>query len=260
MKKIIISILGLSILGLANASEQTGELKSSAMIESTCLISTDSINFGVVATPLMQQTANSEMNILCNNSTPYTIDLSYGGIYGQGSSDSGYLMTYMGSYVTLGGNNNAYIVYTSDYQREIGSFHCIYNGVNAGKTYFSNISIANLYNSNVSGITTSNACSNNVPTGWTGNYNASTWQSVSGGGYTYGIMGGASKGDKLAYAISVPGDNNKVWNAGANSYKGTGSGLNQVIPLNAKIVPDKSGSKYPAPDMYSDTVTAVISY
>lgn len=52
----------------------------------------------------------------------------------------------------------------------------------------------------------------------------------------------------------------KIWSKGLNSHKGTGVGAEQKIAVNAKIVPEKSSSKYVAQDTYLDTVIATITY
>lgn len=75
-----------------------------------------------------------------------------------------------------------------------------------------------------------------------------------------GVMTGTFKGDKLAYQITLPTDSTKPWIAGVNSYNATGVGSNQVIEMNAKIVPSASSSSYIAQDTYLDTVTATVSY
>ena len=266
MKKIIISTMfSLSFMNLANAGEKIGELKSSATIEATCLISTNQIGFGSISLPLLAQSAQSEMNVKCSNASAYTIDLAYGGIYGSGKADSGYTIKYTAS----DANKNQYNVSNSS-GIVIGHISCGFSGTYANTVYFTNAEIANLYNSTVfnkwAKNSEINACENNgsqsgsYPKGWFGKFNNSGTQSIGGSSYDYGIMNGISKGDKLAYVIQIPGDVNKVWNSGLNSFKSTGTGDNQIIPLIAKIVPDKSGSKFPAPDMYLDTVTAVISY
>ena len=262
MKKIIISLFSLSLFGFANASELTSELKSTATMNATCSIATDSINFGVVASPLMAQTASSDMTVKCNNSLPYTINLAYGGIYGTGST-SDYSFKYKS---TPNDNGNLYSVITSS-GSELGYINC----GTSGHVAFNSSVIATYFgypatNTNIWIKDNTHICSTDgtlkgtTPNGWVGAYNATGTQPIGGAGYSYGIMNGVSRGDKLAYSINVPGDSNKVWNTGVNSYKATGNGEIQTIPMNAKIVPDKSGSKYPAPDMYLDTVTAIISY
>ena len=262
MKKIIISILGLNAIALVNAGESVVNLKSTATMQATCSITVSPIGFGVVSTPLMSQSTQSEMSVRCSNASSYTIDLAYGGVYGQGISDSGYTMEY-------------YSKSASSIQHEIrhssgvsqGTIACGYASA-IGQVYFQTTNIANLYGYTTTGWQpdSKGACiSNNTavgtyPKGWVGVYNLPGKQSIGGSGYAYGVMNGMSKGDKLAYSIQVPGDSTKVWNAGNNSYKSSGNGEFQIIPVVAKIVPDNSGSKYPAPDMYLDTITAVISY
>ena len=265
MKKIMIILWGISLLGLANANEQIGELKSTATMNATCSISANSINFGVVATPLMIQTASNEMAVKCSNESAYTIDLTYGGIYGQGSSGSGYNIAHSYEFVY----ENQYTIYNNAGIVQ-GTITCGFGGAYTGKVHFSNTTIANLYGAtwtpNVSQDISGACISNNTrsgtyPKGWVGTYNSKEKQSIGGKiGYEYGVMSGVSKGDALAYSIAVPGDSSKVWNAGVNSYKATGTGDFQTIAMEARIVPDKSGSKYPAPDMYLDTITAIISY
>ena len=237
--------MGLSVVGLANANEKTGDLKSSATMQATCSISVNPIGFGAVATPLLSQTAQSEMSVKCSNTSAYTIDLAYGGIYGTGSSPINYNVTIQKTY----SNFTSYNISNTD---------GIYGGLSchaSGEVVFNNMNTAKAYGSNIAEVwvrDTFGACN--------GQYIKSNTLTVAGSGYSHGVMNGISKGDSLAYSIALPSDANKVWNKGNNAYSSTGNGDNQTIALNAKIVPDKSSSKYLAPDMYLDTVTAVISY
>ena len=78
--------------------------------------------------------------------------------------------------------------------------------------------------------------------------------------YAYGKMIGVAKGDNVAYSIAVPGNSSQVWNSGENSYSTTGTGANQIIPLNAQLVPSQTTNSYPTPDIYMDTVTATVNF
>jgi spore coat protein U-like protein len=73
-------------------------------------------------------------------------------------------------------------------------------------------------------------------------------------------MIGAAKGDKIGYSIQVPGNAGEVWNNGQNNYSSTGTGLAQTIPVVGTIMPAQSGSAYPTPDTYADTVVATVSF
>lgn len=78
--------------------------------------------------------------------------------------------------------------------------------------------------------------------------------------YAYGKMIGAAKGDNVAYSIQVPGNPAQIWNAGNYSYSSTGTGAAQTIPVVGKLVPSQSGSNFPTPDTYLDTVTATVNF
>ena len=234
------------MLSLAQANEKIGDLKSSATMEATCSISANQIGFGARATPLLPQSAQSEMNVKCSNTSAYTIDLAYGGIYGQGSASIEY------NVVQVYSNNN---ITTNNVINDTGTLGQVFCQGGSNTVQFNHINLAQAY-----GYTKANTWMPDTKKICNGMYVRNKSLSIPGNAYTYGVMNGLSKGDKLAYSIAVPGDSTKVWNSGNNSYKSTGNGEFQVIPVIAKIVPDNSGSKYPAPDMYMDTVTAVISY
>jgi spore coat protein U-like protein len=78
--------------------------------------------------------------------------------------------------------------------------------------------------------------------------------------YAYGKMIGSAKGDNVAYSIQVPGQPGQIWNAGNYTYSSTGTGASQTIPVVGTLVPGQSGSSYPTPDTYMDTVTATVNF
>lgn len=231
--------------------------KATATLSATCSISAQSVNFGSLILPLTSQSANSQINLLCTNKSPYTIELSYGGIYGSGSIASGYTMGY---YAGGNGNVNIYNIYNTD-SSKMGTLACYSNGtiqvLGAGvPTIFGYPAAGNYTDTNGTCNTSSM-----TPKDWVGAYNTPGTQSISSGlSYDYGMITGAAKGNQLAYSIAVPYSPTKVWNKGVNSYTSAGTGVLDSIPLKATLIPSKSSSSYPAPDMYSDTVTATINY
>ena len=78
--------------------------------------------------------------------------------------------------------------------------------------------------------------------------------------YDYGMMKGVAKGDSVAYAIYVPDDNSKVWNMGKNSYSGLGTGKEESLNFQAKIITAQNPNSFPTPDFYMDIVTATVTY
>ena len=254
INKLTLAALSLFSFSVAHAQSSISEdFKTSAKIENFCSISAQDVNFGVVALPLTAQTANSSMNVLCTNNTSYKIDLAYSGIYGQGANNGG--TTYSAT-INPYGNGSTYNQYdiTDSSDKYIGMLICYGPGDTFnGLLSLNNLEIANLYGYPKTGIQadTKNTCSGKV-------INQTTF--TIGPAYAYGIMTGTTKVDNLAYKITIPSDSTKVWNKGNNSYISIGTSSEQIIDINASIVPDKSSSNYLAQDTYLDTVIAIITY
>ena len=210
------------------ADNQSSTFKASSILTATCSLSANSVNFGAFMLPLSSQSAGSSLSMLCSNKAPYTIDLSYGGVYGKGSADGSY-WRYMTTY------NNT--------QQKYGKYSA------TGVLLESQVVDTSYKAPPNANIERDFGCT------MTGN------QCLTGKApYDYGIMTGAAKGDSVAYSIFVPGDNSKVWNTGKNSFSGIGTGQEETINFQAKIVPAQSGSTYPTPDFYMDIVTATVTY
>ncbi len=228
MKKKIVKIIGLIVLFYMNTVNadtiKTIGNKSTATLVASCQINAQSISFGVLMLPLMTQSATSNLNVLCNKEAAYKIDMSFG------------LSANYWQVRTAGGRwaDSTWTATTSLYD---GSGNVISSSAfsyPAGGDY-------NAY------LATAMKCT----------YTADGKCHATSGSSNNGVMIGSK--DSVAYTIFIPGDTSKVWNIGKNSYLGTGTGLNQSIPVQAQIVPSAS-SAYPAPDMYSDTVVATITY
>lgn len=242
--------------GSVFADSSVKNFDATAKIENTCTISAENVNFGVVYSPLTSQASNSTMNVHCTNATAYKIDLAYGGVYGSGSGEKGNF-----TYSIVGNTNDTQTIkiYNNSVAISTNSrdIFCTKNWTSyitfytkEAAAFYGNPNAAlNTYVADPKGLCVSSYIKKSVfdtlgqPTP-----------------YAYGVMKGSLRGDNLAYSISVPGDLTKVWNVGNSSYSATGNGVSQEIVINAKIVPGNSSSKYPAQDMYTDTVTAVIAY
>lgn len=263
MKIIIGLLMSIGFASFANAGDASGEIKASATMITTCSISANNVNFGVVSSPLTMQSSKSDMVVKCSNAAAYTIDLAYGN-YVVDTMLDGYTIEYN---FTNDFHSTHSIKDSSN--KQYATLHCGYSAKYIGKVHIIGPAFAKIYGYThaVWQIDSQKICSTDgtiegtKPTGWVGAYNDRGKQSINmAKSSEFGVMSGALKGDKLAYKITVPGDITKVWNAGNNSYTATGTGVEQVIDMNAQIVPDKSSSKYVAQDVYSDTVTAIISY
>ena len=230
MKKII--ILTLMLFGLIHNSQAqstaTVTTKSTATLTASCTISAQNVGFGSLILPLTTQSASSNMNVLCNKNASYTIGLAYGGIYGQVAAPNGSYWTaqYCVSGCSMASTSQEY-----------------YNQYTASGTYIGYGIYPYLQgppNTTYNG--TKNVYMNN------------------GTSYAYGKLIGAAHGDSVGYSIEVPGNPSQVWNTGNSTYSSSGTGTSQSIPIKATLIPGQSGSYYPTPDVYIDTVTATINF
>lgn len=268
----ILALVGSSAIAQSSAKEN---FETSAKIENFCSIQANDVNFGVVSLPLTAQSANAQMRVLCTNNTPYKVDLHYGQyVSGEGGSTDGYTIKHHSSDLT----SSAYFIFNSS-MIGIGLLSCgygdlfgkvgIHNFAYAYMTEEESTRLTRLYGYPTSGwyTDTKNLCTSDntkegtKPTGWVGAYDALGFQPLGGVGYSeFGSMSGAQKGDKLAYKVTLPNDSSKTWTKGLNSYNSTGIGTEQMITINAQIVPDKSSGTYVAQDVYIDNITAEVTY
>lgn len=253
MIKIIGLLISLMVILIAvpaySQNTLTVNTKASATLSAMCTISAQNVNFGQISLPISTQSANASMSILCSKNHPYTIGLTYGGIYGAGIS--------------------------GNYWKVISSSGCIsstnpsslsYNPLNpngAAGTY-------SWLEYNTSGQVLTGTCTGSPP-GNSGTYVATLgYTATSPSGlyynpsnttvYTYGKIIGAAFGDSIAYSIQIPNNSSEVWNTSNYSYSSTGTGSTQTIPIVITLVPSQTANKYPTADSYLDTVIATVSY
>lgn len=218
----------MSLLTFQALAETTNSAtKATATLAATCTISANSISFGTLATPLYAQSASSSMNVLCSKEAPYKIDLIFG-------LSSNYWQA-----ISSGGSWNDSYWTTIAYEYDSSGKYITSTSFNTPVGTMSNTTI---FESSI-------GCK----------YMADGKCHAINSSSDYGVMMGGAKGDSVSYTIFIPGDQSKVWSIGKNSYTATGIGTNQTIPINAQLVPSQSAA-YPAPDFYSSTVTATITY
>lgn len=219
-KTIIATILILSI-GQAFANTTTAGNQVTATLANSCQIMAQTVSFGqiVLTSAGNPQSANSSMMLHCTKGTPYSVSLN---------------TTY---------NNNDYLVKGSS-----GDWYRVLNGKGCVGSYCTGNTIApdgNPYYYPVS--------YNPANNGWVYDTNTKTFYAEGG------TMVGAMKGDKIAYHISLPGNDSVHWDMN-NTYNAQGVGSTQTIPIKATAQTGIRGSLYPAPDNYSSTVSAVLNF
>ena len=211
MKRIIMAVLLTALASPVFAqTSMTSTTKATATLTGSCLIGASNVNFGQLNLQALPSgiVAQSNMTLHCTTATAYSINLAYGGIYGQGTAAGGDYYVNQGCWVNCNpGHSNVYYEYDSS-GKAIGSY-----------------------------IGTSPPATGPKP-------------------YAYGYMVGAISGDQIQYKITVPGNDNQVWNSGEYTYANTGTGADQVFPIKATA----TSTTFPTPDSYSDTVTATVTY
>lgn len=233
MKKFLLfSLINLCFANACYANNATAVFDATAKLNNSCTFSSSNLNFGTLMGPLSAQGTTGQMTLLCSKGADYKIDIAYGGIYGQGKPGDGSYWEYTGN------NNSTYYYKRTGYNPATNKFVQLETRALTGAGY---------------GYMSSAAASALGCTIAADRCNMGTTA------YDYGVMKGVSMGDSVGYSIYVPGDNSKVWNSGKNSYSSTGTGEQESISFQAKIVPQVSKS-YPAADTYMDTITATLSY
>lgn len=235
---------------LANA-ETKSDLKVTAKVEKTCLVSANDVNFGILNSPLTEQSANSEMKVLCSKDTLYTIDLKYGvSSTGSGSTNN----VVVGLYATYDTSKSGYITnyYTINGKFEGGALYCRTDG---GLWFSAN---QHIVDSNLRDLKTNESKVCNPD----GTINLKNTENLFNNNVNtdYGEMVGVTSKDLMAYKFTLPNDSTQIWKLNFNSFASVGTGTMQTITMNAKILPENSSSKYLAQDTYIDSVIAEFSY
>lgn len=225
-------IMSLTISMQTKAGVTSASTQTTATLSSSCTITAQNLNFGNLVLPLSAQSTSANMSVLCSKNHAYTIGLAYGGVYGQGT--------------TTGNSWNI--------QQSGGTYNIFYYKNGTFLTGIDGRTCAQVLSWSESVVGTANDV---AQTGWTC---GATGTFAVTSAYGYGKMIGVANGDNIAYSIQVPGQPAQIWNAGESSYSATGTGASQTIPVVGTIVPSQSGSNYPPPDSYMDTVTATINF
>lgn len=236
LASLILGVNTLCSMSVAFAGTSTASPKATATISSSCQISAQSLSFGNLVLPLSAQSASTSMNVLCSKNASFNVGLAYGGVYGTAVTANWILVGANGKILALNTTTETDKVLTS---------------VPAG--YVLTHASANCYNS-----FGEPAAADIGPYNCAGYQTTGTQYTMSS--YAYGKMTGVAKGDTIGYFIQVPGNPGQVWNTGNSSYSSTGTGSSVSIPVVGTLVPSQSGSVYPTPDMYMDTVTATINF
>lgn len=247
--------LSLSIMSLSAVAQVTPvntNIDIKALIDPGCFLNADDINFGVLAMPITNQSASSNMRVLCSKDTNLSIEMVYGASYGGGSVSGTFTAERVGS----GDSFNVYNIYKDGvkYTQSVSDIYCMPNG----ELYLDSWEIAYLYNdlykdeySAGGGFDPKgNICSGTQ-------INTETLAAL--GVPSQGTLTGITSGDQIVYSLEVPNSSTKVWNS-TNKYPIVATGVEQSIPMKANIKSSENPTYRMSPDMYSSILTVVLTY
>lgn len=251
MKKIktILPLLGLITTSAfaQGASNLSRDIEVKAKIIPGCFLSADNINFGTLVTPITNQSALSNMRVLCSKAASLNIEIVYGASSGSGETNGTFTAVLKSS-----STSNHYKINKdgSPYTNSSYDIGCSYgDGI-----YFYSKQIADLYGVNyIAGAWIAdkwNICSGN-------NINTATLAAV--GIPSQGTLVGIAKGEKVSFSLENPSNSTKVWNS-TNKYLIVATGIEQSIPMKANIKSSENPTYRMTPDTYQSILTVVLTY
>lgn len=251
MNKKITSLILLPIISLGAqaqvVSEKNENIEIKAVINPGCFLNADDINFGILSMPITNQSASSNMRVLCSKNTDLSIEIVYGASTSGGQTS--------GTFTAVLKNSNAANHYKINkdgvaYTKWNTDVSC---SPTLGMQVYSQ-EIANLYNvTYVAGAwqpDVANICSGK-------NINTSTLASL--GIPSQGKLTGLSNGEQIAFSIEVPNNSTQVWNS-TNKYPIITTGIEQSIPMKANIKSSENPTHRMSPDIYQSILTVVVTY
>lgn len=254
MKNNILNIVVLGSLSVSVYAQETtyfptSNMEVTAVVDAGCDLTAENINFGILAMPLQDNTAQSNMNIKCSKGANLELAINYSDNVSNASSE----YTIVRNQTRPQGNGPEYEVYNSSGSL-IGSMGCGYPETYPNHVFFSTKQLADLYN------TTRKPTS---PLGWqpdtTGACNTSNFIPNTPFVSNQGVLKGISLQEKINYSLELPDNSSKIWNS-SNKYSILATGDNQVIPMKANIKRASNSNHHYSPDTYQSILTVVLSY
>ena len=246
-------MFALSIVFPSLSQAQTSsQIDVSANVDPGCFLSAENINFGVLNTPITNQSAQGNMKVHCSKDAILNIDIQYGGKYGGVGAGA-----YTGvTKLNYHGND----VFSQDVKIYLNNepisnnsydFNCRTNF--PGKIHIYSEAAKIMYGSNT--MFWQNDPNNLCDSGSMNMTTLNNW-----GAFDYAMLSGAANGEEIRYNLEMPNDSSKVWSKGLNTYNIVATGVEENILMKANIKSINNPTYRMTPDSYSDTLTAIITY
>lgn len=256
MIKKILALSGLSIISTGIFAQDTSvpkfnqDMKISAQIEPGCFLEAENINFGILATPIQDQSATSNMKIHCSKGASLKVEINY---LGNNGGESNAILTW--SVVSQTNNEQWLKLYINGNEISTESY---------GDIVCSSDHLGTL------GIHSKEVEELLYKTGQSRTYQTDRWGACSGGRVNTshfskfnlemnsGILTGISAGEQINYSILKT--NNSVWGLGTEGLTVTGTGSEQIIPMKANIKRAENPTHRMTPDTYQSSLNVILTY
>ncbi len=252
--KVIMFALSIVFPSLSQA-QANSQIDVSANVDPGCFLSADNINFGVLNTPITNQSAQGNMKVHCSKNAILNIDIQYGGKYG--GVGAGAYTGVITRTSTFSGNtyNQDVKIYLNNEPISNNSydFHCSIHS--PGKVYIYSEAAKIMYGSNTM-LWQNDPKKLCASSGIMNMATLNNWEA----GFDYGMLSGAANGEEIRYNLEMPNDSSKVWSKGFNTYNIVATGVEENILMKANIKSINNPTYRMTPDIYSDTLTAIITY
>ena len=247
----------LSINALAQESSTpkfNKDIEITATVEPGCFLEADDLSFGVLMTPITDQSTQGNIKIHCSKGANVNIQVSYDNQLSGGTSN----YTYVDNRQT--DQHEGFNIFIFKDGVRIGGIKCHKDGSFNHLTVNGLISkpsqeMVDLYGFNPN--TTSGRFEDNVCLKGA-RLNETTFNEKANIYAQYGELIGVSKGEKIIFTLSNPKDNT-VWTLN-NNYETLSTGISQTIPMKANIKRSDNPTYRMTPDNYQSTLTVVLNY
>ena len=230
------------ILGATSfAQTTTNDLEVKAIVDAGCFLTANDINFGTLQMPLSNQNSSSDMKIKCSNNASYNIQINYG-------ANAQAISIYTFEYTVSFGNTNSGKLYKDGVPISTSKFD-VTCSLSSNGANFATAEAAALFNVSKLGsyVPVNGLCHGRI-------IQQKALDQLSGN--SIGFLSGLSSGEKIAFEILNP--NNQNW--AYNKYSAIANGTEQNIPLKAQIKKENSPTHRLSADTYQSNVTVQLTY
>lgn len=239
----VLLALGSITTAQANELQNNSSFEVSADIVAGCILNAQNLNFGILQMPIVDQSAQSSMSVLCSKGAAYNIDVSYSNI---GSSSGG-------DYIVIEGSDGAF---SQRFNSAQGNTFIECNTKEPNKVHLWSFEFASSIGASMKRIGWNN--DNLGLCGGTGHVNVGIMNGLGYSTSANGAMIGMSSGEKVVYSIKNPSNSNPL--TSSNKFSAIGTGQEEIVPLVANIKSSQNATHRMTPDTYQDTVNLILSY